>query len=253
MSYKIGQFRQDTLQGGQAYLTEVTLLQSDRITEASSVERIYFKDIKFNIKDSSSFSRNINYYVKIEIERPNTIIDENTNKKQNSNQEFLLFLENESQSQQTSQFLKNFYVPSITSENQTATCVTLELIFNPSLAFSNLVLQMKRTGVDYLIQPDETDQSLYGRVARVTSIKCYIINNILSTIAAQNQQSSSIEFVKMGIQGPSGMLMCINGEEIRIWPNGIYQVKNGYKISFLGFIIEDNTDTKNSFILDYQY
>lgn len=250
MSYKIGQFRKDMLQGPSDYLTEVVLQQSDRITEASSVERIYFKDIKFNIKDST-FSRNTNYYVKIEIERPNAIIDEN-NKKRNSNQEFLLFLENESQSQQTSQFLKNFYIPSIVSENQTATCITLELIFNPSLTFSSLVLQMRRTGIDYLIQPDETDQSLYGRVAKITSIKCYVINNILNTIAEQNQQSS-IEFIKMGIQGPSGMLMCINGEEIRIWPNGIYQVKSGYKISFLGFIIEDNTDTKNSFILDYQY
>ena len=249
MSYKIGQFRQDTLQGANAYLTEIALQQGERRTEASSIERIYFKDIKFNKEDS--FNRDTNYYVKIEIERPNAIIDEN-NKKRNSNQEFLLFLENENQSQQTSQFLKSFYVPSITSENQTATSVTLELIFNPSLTFSNLVLQMRRTGVDYLIQPDETDQSLYGRVAKIISAKCYIINNVLNTIAAQNSQSS-IEFIKMGIQGPSGMLMCINGEEIRIWPNGIYQVKNGYKISFLGFIIEDNTDTRNSFILDYQY
>jgi hypothetical protein len=62
---------------------------------------------------------------------------------------------------------------------------------------------------------------------------------------------------KIGIQGPPGMLMCINGEPIRIGPSGIYEIKNGYKINFLSFIrkesYENGAQQLDSFIVDYQY
>jgi len=45
--------------------------------------------------------------------------------------------------------------------------------------------------------------------------------------------------------------MCINGEEIRIGPSGIYEIKNGYTVNFIGFAILPNDN--NYFILDYQY
>lgn len=245
MSYKIGQFRGDS---SFSYLSQIENIQiGDRITEASSIERIYFKDKKFSIKDSF-FNRNINYYVKIEIERPVVIVSEN-NKNRNSNQQFVLFLKNENQDEKSSQFLKSFYVPSIEGNaRQEEKYVTLELIFNPSLTFSSLVLQMKRTGADYLEYHEE--EGFYGRVAIIKKVEFYTINNILNSIAVENnQESSSINFVKIGIQGPSGMLMCINGQEIRIWPSGIYEIKNGYKVSFLGFIVSEG----DSFIVDYQY
>ena len=47
------------------------------------------------------------------------------------------------------------------------------------------------------------------------------------------------------------MLMCINGEEIRIGRTGIYEINYGISINTIGFIVEPN-DGKN-FILDYQY
>jgi secreted trypsin-like serine protease len=69
---------------------------------------------------------------------------------------------------------------------------------------------MKRTGADYLEYHEE--EGFYGRVAIVKKVEFYTINNILNSIAVENnQESSSINFVKIGIQGPSGMLMCING------------------------------------------
>jgi len=59
------------------------------------------------------------------------------------------------------------------------------------------------------------------------------------------------------------MLMCINGEPIRIGPSGIYEIRNGYKIYFLGFIIKNYDEIidgngvsqirRDSFIVDYQY
>jgi len=68
---------------------------------------------------------------------------------------------------------------------------------------------MKRTGADYLEYHEEED--FYGRVAIIKKVEFYSINNILDSIAVENQESSSINFIKIGIQGPSGMLMCING------------------------------------------
>ena len=59
------------------------------------------------------------------------------------------------------------------------------------------------------------------------------------------------------------MLMCINGEPIRIGPSGIYEIRNGYKIYFLGFIIKSYDEIidengnkqicRDDFIVDYQY
>jgi hypothetical protein len=36
-----------------------------------------------------------------------------------------------------------------------------------------------------------------------------------------------INFIKMGIQSRPGLMMAINGEEIRIGRSGIYEIKNG--------------------------
>lgn len=253
MSYKVGQYRSSSSNFNNlesSYLTKVAMEMGDRLTEASSIQRIYFKDKKFSIKNSF-FERGVNYYIKIKIERPEVEASENI-KNRNSNQQFLLFLENESESDKSSQFLKSFYVPSVQKNaREQQKYVTLELIFTPSLNYFNLVLQMRRTGIDYLDETIENNSSYYGRVVIIPEggYECYLIKNILNDIAQENQATSSIEFLKIGIQGPPGMLMCINGQEIRVWPNGIYEIKNGYKISFLGFIVPENS----SFILDYQY
>ena len=62
--------------------------------------------------------------------------------------------------------------------------------------------------------------------------------------------------IKIGVQGPAGMLMIINGQPIRIGPSGIYEINNGYKIKSFGVILKENnsfTDNNDYFILDYQY
>lgn len=54
------------------------------------------------------------------------------------------------------------------------------------------------------------------------------------------------------------MLMCINGEEIRIGPSGIYEIKNGYIINFIGVVPRISRDStgaigRDNFLIDYQY
>ena len=55
---------------------------------------------------------------------------------------------------------------------------------------------------------------------------------------------------QIGIQGPPGLLMSINGEEIRIGRSGLYEITYGINTTFIGFIVEAD---EKYFILDYQY
>lgn len=69
-----------------------------------------------------------------------------------------------------------------------------------------------------------------------------------------NVMPSGVEgFKQIGIQGYPGLKVCIDGELIRVGQTGIYEVNNGYLISFLGFIYNYPEDNNKPFILDYQY
>lgn len=71
-----------------------------------------------------------------------------------------------------------------------------------------------------------------------------IINNILNDLSISS-------LAKVGIQGPSGLTMCINGEEIKVGRFGIYEMIKNIKVEYIGFIVQQNDDT--FFIMDYQY
>ena len=59
-----------------------------------------------------------------------------------------------------------------------------------------------------------------------------------------NRQNISIEnkgtLKQIGVQGPPGLLMSINGEPIRIGRSGLYEINNGINTTFIGFIVEAN-------------
>ena len=76
-----------------------------------------------------------------------------------------------------------------------------------------------------------------------------LIYNIMDYLRTSIDNKGRLK--QIGVQGPTGLLMNINGESIRIGRTGIYEINNGVTITSIGFIIEDgNTD---NFILDYQY
>ena len=70
------------------------------------------------------------------------------------------------------------------------------------------------------------------------------INNVLTKLNIN-------KLTKIGVQGPSGLVMDINGEEIRVGRFGIYELIRRIDIEFISFII--NNDDNRFFILDYQY
>lgn len=82
----------------------------------------------------------------------------------------------------------------------------------------------------------------------------YLITNIIDTLASTYGLT---ELIRIGVQGPTGLMMSINGEQIRIGKTGIYELNDiNIKITYLGFALKENVlnvDGYDNFILDFEY
>lgn len=214
------------------YLSQVNMTIEDIQTPSPLLrDEEYFKDKSFLINNSFNFQNN--YYVKLQIKRT-LVYDQN----------FQIILKNDNETT-AQQFIKNFFVPKLEEDEEINKTVVVELVFNPIINFDRLILKLTRITNDYALANDTN--GWMGRVIELGDCVCYTINNLLN-LSFFNGIS---ELIKIGIQGSSGLLMCINGEEIRVGPSGIYQIKNGYKITFIGFVLIDGSN--DYFLLDYQY
>lgn len=104
------------------------------------------------------------------------------------------------------QFLKKISV----GEGELDSWVDVEFIFTPAGEFDTILFELERNQDDY----SGTTQ----RYAHIMYLELSVINNeVLEGNVA----------VKLGVQSKSGLLMCINGQEIRIGRTGIYELRNG--------------------------
>lgn len=122
-----------------------------------------------------------------------------------------------------------------------------EIVFRPvEGAFSQITIEMVRSAEDYNIQQDVDNEVVYGR--RVTledfDYTLYKLSNLVDEINADGV------LTRIGIWGHSGLMMAVNGEEIRIGPSGFYELDNIIQISSLGIVARDYND---SFTIDYTY
>lgn len=212
-----------------------------------------------NIENNAQGFKSGNYYyIKLIIKR----------KFPNHNQNITLRLSNDSGINQSKnyQYIDDFIIfaggSTTLDDPQYA---VYETILAPSASYGQLNIILGREMVDYVTSTNpETGKSwegndlanYQGRVIEISACQICKLNNILGN------NSIPSPLTKIGIQGPPGMLMCINGEPIRIGPSGIYEIRNGYKITFLSFIrkvydvtVEGETLVVNpdTFIVDYQY
>ena len=84
----------------------------------------------------------------------------------------------------------------------------------------------------------------------------YAIHNIIEDLSSNLNYSDLEELAKIGVQGPPGLIMCINREQIRIGRTGIYELNNGMKIQSIGFVLKKSDfylDGTDYFIMDFQY
>lgn len=110
--------------------------------------------------------------------------------------------------------------------------MVLEFIIDAKATYDN---------IEFIFSPSNATHTL-GNVIIEELAEIY---NIIETIPETNS------LIQIGVQSIPGLLMCIDGEEIRVGRTGIYEINYGIDIKFLGFIIK-NTD-KTNFILDYKY
>lgn len=266
MSFKVGQILSSNLESKSLLETMHCsigdLETTNEITGNKFIDKriidVYSSSGDNTENNAQGFKSGNYYYIKLIIKR----------KFPNHNQNITLRLSNDSGTNQSKnyQYIDDFIIfaggSTTLDDPQYA---VYETILAPSASYGQLNIILGREMVDYVtsINP-ETGRSwegndlvnYQGRVIEISACQICKLNNILGN------NSIPSPLTKMGIQGPPGMLMCINGEPIRIGPSGIYEIRNGYKITFLSFIrkvydvtVEGETLVVNpdTFIVDYQY
>ncbi|HBP43859.1 MAG TPA: hypothetical protein DD621_04240 [Clostridiales bacterium] len=125
-------------------------------------------------------------------------------------------------------------------------------MFTPNATYNLIVFVLARTTEDYNV----IENSQYGRIMDITvnENNIYLMTNIIDTLASTYGLT---ELTRIGVQGPTGLMMSINGEQIKIGKTGIYELNDvNIKITYLGFALKDNVlnvDGYDNFILDFEY
>lgn len=146
-------------------------------------------------------------------------------------QNFSIYLRrNQNNENDNLQKIKDYNLP----QGPTDQYVSYELVISPNNEYTEIIFELARNENDYT--------STEKRVMNIQINNLEEINNVLESLGIESIQ-------RLGVQGAPGMLMCINGEEIRIGRTGIFELLSDITVDFIGFVVKDS----DYFILDYQY
>lgn len=247
MAFKIGQFRRDQM-AVESYITDIGYNLIDQPTPTDS-DAITFLDKAITL--DTDFEYGNNYYLRVKF---NQISNFNNN---NVPQEIKVTLETTNEASTEIQYLDTFVIPYVIRREYSV----FEIVVSPNSSYDKIKFTLQRNSADYM--SPHTSDPYYGRTMQVEVEVCAIINNVLGRTFVSNGRNITIPQIltKIGIQGPPGLLMCINGEGIRIGPSGIYEINSGYRVSFVGYILRlsdqregrEGVPDYDYFIMDYQY
>lgn len=230
MSYQIGQLRRGQID---SYTTKLDYRLGLLRNENSIID---FYDQCMFLSGTNVVSALFSYYLKFTVRQL-----------PDSPQEFTIKLQSDDVAIDNVQTVRKFTV------KQGVETSTFELIFNPNSNYNQIVFELKRLASDFSLYNDDGTN---GRIMDITISNFEKVNNVISDFLAQKYSGLS-KLKKIGIQGPPGLLFCIDGEEIRVGRNGIYELYNeNINISYLGFVIKDALYTQNGqdyFIMDFKY
>lgn len=238
MAYNIGQFRRTS--NINDYYEDISndfVIQyfQERLSELTST--VFFENAYYDFSNTGNKMNKQNYYYL------NFSV-----KKMNSIQNFYLKLKNLTQSDDdfsdnNEQIIAEFTVPQSTVEDD---WTNFEIIIAPNKTYGQLYWDLRRTiSNDYLSTSDMQVEGAIGRKMTIVINQFAIIKNIVKDIN---------KIVKIGVQGPPSLLMCINGEQIRIGKTGIFEInEDNISISFVGFIPKVKNGILEYFIMDYEY
>ena len=206
MAYIVGQYNHNNASSDDAsFITPITTGTVSRRNSSSSGSLVTFADeciTNLNLVSSK------NYYCRCQIKRMTT------------SQTFVIKLVNfnNTSTNAAEQIIKQFTVEGGNRQEW----VNVELIFHPVVSFDTILFQLQRISEDYQ----------YPRYPKIDYQQLGSINNIINSKIGNN-----ISLLKIGVQGHSGLAMCINGEEIHIPRNGVFEIKNGIiLISFFSVV-----------------
>lgn len=230
MSYQIGQLRRGQID---SYTTKLNYRLGLLRNENSIID---FYDQCMFLTGTNVVSSLFSYYLKFTVRQL-----------PDSPQEFTIKLQNDDVAIDNVQTVRKFTV------KQGVETSTFELIFNPNSNYNQIVFELKRLASDFSLYNDDGTN---GRIMDITISNFEKVNNVISDFLAQKYSGLS-KLKKIGIQGPPGLLFCIDGEEIHVGRNGVYELYNdNINISYLGFVIKDALYTQNGqdyFIMDFKY
>ena len=105
---------------------------------------------------------------------------------------------------------------------------------------------MIRTAEDYNIQGVVDGSNVYGRYIPLDQFdySLYTLTNLVNDIRPNGQLD------RVGIWSHPGLLMSVNGEEIRVGKSGLWEVDGILPIKSLGIVAKDYND---NFSIDYTY
>ena len=236
--YRFGQFRRTQLEN---YFNELQFTLGQRDTDAVSTIEITFKNACINLSDDNVLRNQNYYYLKFSVKRL-----------ESSQQKFYLKLYN-------TQDLESDEIYTVDEFNveKGLGFKTFEVILAPNRTYNQIVWDLQRTIDDYSIEEDGQP----GRIMTVDKIFYSKLVNVIDTL--KSKYSNLTHLTKIGIQSPPSLLMCINGEQIRVGKSGIYEINNeNIRISFIGFVPSDLIPSDNSenldikrdyFIMDFEY
>lgn len=233
MAYNFGQFRRSQYN---SYLTDLPFTVNNLVNKSTFLEGTSFYDKKISLTDKILKPVSVNnllrsYYLKIKIY------------KQSDVQNITLKMVDDTKQEDNEQGIEIIKVPAGNATDY----VVYDFVLKPNSNYNQIYLILSRTMDDYKI---DLGNGFYGRQINLEIIQIQEITNLLETYLPSRIDNKRL-LKQIGVQGPPGMLMSIDGEGIRIGRTGIYEINYGISISFIGFIIEPS-DTTN-FILNYQY
>ena len=230
--YKFGQFRKNQLS---SYLIPLEYTLNDLAVQSSLSRGVTFIDKGIDLDNAlqalDSRGKQKSYYIRFKIY------------KQTTKQFITVRLVNTEKTSDNVQTIENLEIDAGNADDYSI----FELVLSPNdnHTYNQIYFELNRELIDYdTLNTDGT----YGRKIIFTIDNLSEIYNVIDFLQTFIENKGVLK--QIGVQGPPGLLMSINGEAIRVGRSGLYEINNGINTSFIGFIIEDD---EKYFILDYQY
>lgn len=141
--------------------------------------------------------------------------------------------------------------------------VTFDFVFSPKYnltgGYSYLLIETDRSEayhqtIQYVEGTQEDKETYYGTRLNKEDvhIELYGVSNLIqnSTTAGSQIQSGTSSLSHIAVWGHPGLLLAINGEEIKIGQSGFYELDD-FTINQLGVVVRD--PNKDRFTIDYEY